>query len=74
MIISESKANKVIEHWRNRLAEKAKEIYLPEDYNGGRPRLNSTDPERVKGYERLLKYDERSQILKHRQMRPKGGK
>ena len=71
---SHSKANQIIEHWRNRLAEKAKEIYLPEDFNGGRPRLNSTDPERAKGYERLMKYEERCQILKHPQRKPKAGK
>lgn len=69
----QSKANQIIDHWRNRLAEKAKEIYLPENYNGGRPRFNSIDPERAKEYKRLLNYDERSQILKHPQHKPKGG-
>ncbi len=36
-----SKANQMIEHWRQRIAEKEKEIYMPEDYNGGRPRFSS---------------------------------
>ena len=56
------------------MQEKAREIYLPEDYNGGRPRFSSTDPERAKGYERLMRYEERSQILKHPLRKPKGGK
>jgi hypothetical protein len=64
----------VIEHWRKRVAEIEKQYYIPEDYNRGRPRNKSIDPERTKTWQHLLTYDERKTIIKHPQLHPKGGK
>ena len=70
-----SKANQLIEHWRQRISEKEKEIYMPEEYNGGRPRFNSiVTSDRRRIFERVLNLEERQQIRLHPQLKPKEGK
>ena len=45
------------------------------NYNGGRPRYNSIEPERIKSWKRLLTYDEKDLLVRtHPETTPKDGK
>ena len=72
--MKKSKASQVIEHWRKKIAEKEKEFFIADGFNGGRPRSHSFEPERSNDYTRLLTYQEKDTIIPHPQLRPKEGK